>query len=306
MGNTIKDLIRKPSLLFLTFGYRNFFNWMSDDLYIKIAYKIRMGRKLDLSNPKTFNEKLQWLKLYDRSPLYTTMVDKYEVKNYVANIIGDNYIIPTLGVWKQFDDIDFDTLPEQFVLKCTHDSGGMVICKDKSLFDKKAAKCKIERCLKHNYYYGMREWPYKNVVPRIIAEKYMSDGHRGLRDYKFFNFNQDTKFMYISEGLENHKTARISFFNLEGKLMPFNRSDFKGFDSDIVLPQGFNEMKNLSDKLAKEINNTFVRTDFYLINGHPYFSEITFFPCGGMLPFSPIEWDKKLGDWLTLPQKITR
>ena len=168
---------------------RGFFKFMSDEAYLKFMYKLKMKRKLNLSDPQTFNEKLQWLKIYDRKPEYTTMVDKYEAKKYVADIIGEEYIIPTLGVWDRFEDIDFDELPDQFVLKCTHDSGGLVICRDKSKLDLKAAKKKINKSLKRNYYWIGREWPYKNVRPRIIAEKFMTDPTSDdLQDYKFFFF----------------------------------------------------------------------------------------------------------------------
>ena len=151
--------------------FASFFRFIPDELYLRIMYRLRMGKRLNLDDPQTFNEKLQWLKLHDRKPIYTTMVDKYEAKNYVASIIGDEYIIPTIGVWDNFDDINFDELPDQFVLKCTHDSGGLVICRDKSQFDKEAARKKISASLKTNFYWVGREWPYKNVKPRIIAEK---------------------------------------------------------------------------------------------------------------------------------------
>ena len=168
-----------------------------------------MGKKLNLKNPQTFNEKLQWLKLYDRKPIYTTMVDKYEVKQFVANIIGEEYIIPTLGVWNSFDDIDFDSLPDRFVLKTTHDSGGVVICSDKRKLDLDTARKKLTKSLKNNFYYQGREWPYKNVKPRIIAEKYVIDDITGeLRDYKFFCFDGDPKFMFIATERQDSRTLQ--------------------------------------------------------------------------------------------------
>ena len=171
---------------------------MSDEQFLKKEFFLAMGKPLDLDNPKTFNEKLQWLKIHNRKPEYTTMVDKYAAKQYVADKIGSQYIIPTLGVWDHFDDIDFDALPDQFVLKCTHDSGGLVICKDKSGLDKKAAKRKIEHCLRRKYYYAHREWPYKDVKPRIIAEKYMTNGtSEELNDYKLMCFNGKVKETFV-------------------------------------------------------------------------------------------------------------
>lgn len=220
MSKSIKKFIENPGLLFISLGHRGWFHWMSDETYLKIAYRVKMGKKLNLDPPVTFNEKLQWLKLNDRKPEYTTMVDKYEAKKWVAERIWGGYVIPTLGVWEHFDEIDFDKLPNQFVLKCTHDSGGLVICRDKSKVDKEAAHKKIETCLKHNFFWGQREWAYKAVKPRILAETYMEDetaktmGSNGLTDYKFFCFNGIPKLVYVSCGLEHHETAQISFLDM--------------------------------------------------------------------------------------------
>ena len=274
-----------------------------DELYLKLRYKARLGKDLNLSEPQGFNEKLQWLKLYDRNPIYTTMVDKEAVKQYVADRIGEEYIIPTLGVWEKFDDIDFDVLPNQFVLKCTHDSGGLAICRDKYSFDKQKAKFKIERSLKKNYYWSGREWPYKDVKPRIIAEQYMEDENfvAGLTDYKFFCFNNEVKMLYVSQGLEDHSTASISFYDLDGNEMPFHRKDYKPIEGKLKLPKNFKEMLDTAQKLANEVNAPFVRIDLYSIDGKTKFSEITFSPCSGMIPFEPAEWDEIIGDWLQLP-----
>lgn len=174
-------------------------NLLPDSFFLKREFRLRMGYPLNLQQPKTFNEKLQWLKLYDRNPLYTTLVDKYAVKKWVSDKIGEEYVIPTIGVWDKFDDIDFDKLPKQFVLKCTHDSGGLAICRDYSSFDIEAARKKINESLKRNFYYQSREWPYKNVRPRIIAEKYMEDSlDAELRDYKFYVFNGEPKFLLLA------------------------------------------------------------------------------------------------------------
>ena len=284
----------------------NGFHWMfSDRTFLKHLYRYSTKNRLNLKNPTSFNEKLQWLKLYNRKPEYTAMVDKYEVKRYVADKIGEEYIIPTLGVWDKFDDIDFDALPDQFVLKCTHDSGGLVICRDKTKLDKDAARRKIEASLKVNYYWRNREWPYKNVKPRIIAEQYMEDDHEtaGLTDYKFFCFNQEAKILYVSRGLENHRTAQISFYDLNGNEMPFKRSDYRSISEQKQFPNNFAEMLAKANQLAKEIACPFVRVDFYSIGEQVKFSEITFFPCSGMMPFDPEEWDATLGSWIELPTK---
>lgn len=271
-----------------------------DELYLQLKSLKVDGRFMNLKNPHSFNEKINWLKIHDRKPEYTKMVDKYEAKKYVGTIIGEQHIIPTLGVWNHFDEIDFCKLPDQFVLKCTHDSGGIVVCRDKETLDFNLTKTKLNQCLSENFYWYWREWPYKGVKPRIIAEQYMDDGHKGLRDYKFFNFNKKAKFLYVSEGLEDHKTAAISFFDFDGKKLPFGRPDYKAFDGDCDLPDNFSEMMELSDKLASTIECPFSRTDFYSINGEIYFSEITFSPCSGFMPITPPEWNDKLGEMIEL------
>lgn len=280
-----------------------YLNWLPDRAYLKMLYRIRVGKRLDLDNPKTFNEKLQWLKLYDRKPEYAAMVDKCLAKRYVAERIGEKYIIPTLAVWDRVEDIDFDVLPEQFVLKCTHDSGGLVICRDKSKLDRRQTMEKIQKWQKTNYYWSGREWPYKNVKPRIIAEKFMANPQdKGpLRDYKYYCFDGEVKFLYISEGLENHATAQISFLTTDWQFAPFERSDYKSFDQLPLKPKSFDEMLVICSALSKGF--PFLRVDLYQISDDVYFSELTFSPCGGFIPFKNPEHDAKIGQMLTLPQK---
>lgn len=299
MGNTIGNIIKKPSLLFMTFGHRGLFNWMSDEQYLRIAYKIKMGKPLELENPQTFNEKIQWLKLHDRNPIYTQWVDKYEAKKLAAKAIGEEYIIPTLGVWNHFDEIDFSKLPDQFVLKCTHDSGGLVICKDKSKLDMAAAKRKIESCLKHNFFWGQREWPYKDVKPRIIAEAYMEDDiTHELRDYKFFTFDGEVKALFIATERGSKEETKFDFFDSDGKLLPFTNGHPHAQPTP-ALPVCFEEMKKLAAGLGKGIPH--VRVDFYEVNGKVYFGEMTFAHWSGMVPFVPEEWDYTFGSWIKLP-----
>lgn len=273
-------------------------HWMSDERFLKKEYYLAMGKTLNLNTPKTFNEKLQWLKLYNREPQYTMMVDKYAVKQYVANKIGSQYIIPTLGVWNHFDEIDFDELPNQFVLKCTHDSGGIVICKDKLKLDKRAAKQKLEYYLKRKYYYVHREWPYKNVKPRIIAEKYMSnDNGEDLNDYKLMCFNGQVKATFVCSDRFSEDGLKVTFYDTNWKRMPFERH-YPASKTDIARPNTYDEMLILAEKLAFQI--PFVRVDFYEVHGRVYFGELTFFPGSGYEEFTPEEWDKKLGDWINL------
>ncbi len=297
--NGLKYIVKEPKfILYYVDKYLKI--RIRDDLYLRIVYKKIFNRELDLKNPKTFNEKLQWLKLYDRNPQYTEMVDKYQVKKYIADLIGEEYIIPTLGVYDKFDDIDFEKLPNQFVLKCTHDSGSTIVCRDKDNFDYKQTKKKINKLLKKNFFYGGREWPYKNVKPRIIVEKFMQNGEeKELKDYKFYCFSGIPKFLYVSEGLENHETARISFFDMNFNFEDFSRTDYKKMDKKPDKPVNFEKMKELAAKLSKGI--PFVRIDLYEINGQLYFSEFTFSPCSGFMLFNPEEYDEIVGNLLVLP-----
>ena len=272
---------------------------MPDRLYLKMKYKHVFHRRLDLKNPKTYNEKLQWIKLYDRKDIYTKLVDKYEVKDYVSKAVGDEYIIPTLGVWNHFDEIDFNSLPEQFVLKCTHDSGGLVIVTDKSRINMVEARKKIEKCLNNNLYYYDREWPYKNVKPRIIAEQYMEDQEtHELRDYKIFTFNGKAKILFVAtERQTENEETKFDFFDTN-----FNHLDIRNGHPNAAIPpqkpEHFDEMIYLAEQLS--VNIPTLRCDFYEVNGKVYFGELTFFHWGGFVPFDPDEWDYTLGSWIDL------
>lgn len=299
--NKIKKYLSNPSFMLLKLDELNLVR-LKDEKFLKLKYKRTFGKELNLKRPGTFNEKLQWLKLYDRKDIYTTMVDKYEAKRYVADIIGEEYVIPTLGVYNKFDEIDFETLPEQFVLKCTHDSGGLSICKNKKDFNLEDTKKKINKSLNKNFYYSAREWPYKNVKPRVIAEKFMNDTmqENELIDFKFFCFNGIPKFLYVSEGMVNHSTAKISFANMKYEKMEFYRKDYKPFEKLPPKPVNFEKMKELAQILSK--GTSFLRVDFYEINSKIYFSELTFYPNAGFIPIYPEKYDKILGNMLELPQ----
>jgi len=302
MDERIIKILKNPLRLFMTFGHRGWFKWIGDENYLKIAYRISMGKKLPLYNPQTYNEKLQWLKIYDRRPEYTMMVDKYEVKEYVAKIIGEEHIIPTLGIWNRFEEIDFDSLPDQFVLKCTHDSGGLVICKDKSKLDKKKTKNLLNGCLKNNYYWGQREWPYKDVKPRILAEKFMvEESGNELKDYKWFCFDGVPKALFIATDRNTPgEETKFDFFDMDFNHLPFTNGH-PNATIEIKKPQGFEEMKKLAEKLSVGIPH--VRVDFYDINGYIYFGELTFSHWSGMTPFVPEKWDYTFGSWIKLPKE---
>lgn len=278
---------------------KRLFIWLPDRLYLQLIYLLEMGHFLNLRDPKTFNQKLQWLKLYNRKPEYTIMVDKYEAKKYVAEIIGEEYIIPTLGVWNSFDEIDFDNLPNQFVLKCTHDSGGLVICKDKSKLDKKAIKKKIEKSLKRNFYRYGREWPYKNVPRRIIAEKYMTNGNNELEDYKVHNFNGTPKVILVCRERFKNSPLIEDFYSDKWEILDIRRPGHPNSPEPMNCPDNLEKMLMLSRELSKDI--PFLRTDFYTIENRIYFGELTFFPAAGITSFEPEKWDLIWGDWLKLP-----
>lgn len=282
--NKIIKYIKKPSNILLYLMNKNFFKWIPDEKYIKIKYKLEMDKKLNLKNPQTFNEKLQWLKLYDRKTEYTKMVDKYEAKKYVANIIGEEYIIPTLGVWDRFEDIDFTKLPNQFVLKPTHTSGNIFICKDKNKIDYRKLKREVNKWLKREYYYIHREWPYKDIKPRVIAEKYIenNDG-KSINDYKFYCFNGKADYVLVCID-RNMGRTKFFFLNREGKLMKNYTKDAIKYDCKlkINLINNLDEMFKIAENLSKNLK--FIRVDLYNANGKIYFGELTFFPDAG--------WDK--------------
>lgn len=297
ISDSLKAIIKNPSYVIVLIN-KSGIRFLNDKTYIKLFFKMRLGYEPDLEHPKTFNEKLQWLKIHDRKDIYTTMVDKYEVKKYVAETIGKEYIVPTLGVYNKFDDIDFNTLPNQFVIKCTHDSGGTIICKDKSRLNIKKAKKTITKLLKRNYYYAGREWPYKNVKPRIIVEKYMSCfGLDSAVDYKFFCFNGEPNIVLVCSDRFSNDGLKETWFDSEWNLLKITEGGHE-IDRNIKKPIKFKKMKLLAKKLAQ--NMAFVRIDFYEFDGKVYFGEITFFPASGFERFDPKKWDRIFGDMIDL------
>lgn len=265
------------------------------------VYRACMNRELDLENPVLYTEKLQWLKLYDHRPEYAVMVDKYAAKEFVTERIGAEYVIPLLGVWDRVEDIDFDSLPQRFVLKTTHDSGGIVICKDKDRLDIPAAKKKLGYFMKREYYDCNREWPYKNVPHRIIAEPYLEDNRYGeLRDYKFFTFGGEPKVLYIAQGRSGREETVADFFDMDFRHLPFT-IDHEMASVPPEKPENFELMKAFAAKLSEGTPQ--LRVDFYEVDGKVYFGEMTFFHCSGMAPFHPEAWDRTFGDWVTLPPK---
>ena len=273
----------------------------SDKLYLKVDYYLHTGKRLNLDNPVSFNEKTQWLKLHNTQPICTQMADKYAVRQLITDSIGDDYLIPLLGVWDCFDEIDFNLLPDRFVLKTTHDSGSVVICKDKSQFDKDSARRKLNKSLKKNYFWAGREYPYKNITPRIIAEMFMeNEGEDGLSDYKFFCFGGKPDILfYASDRFNNEgESAKFDYYDMNLNHLPISSRGHK--HKNLVIPhtEQFEEMKTLAAKLSTGF--PFLRVDFYLINGKVYFGELTFHHDGGVVPFVPDEWNYLLGEKIVL------
>ena len=297
-----KDIIKRwakyPSI-FISAVLVKFGKYFPDKLYLKLKYYSVFGKKLNLKNPQTFNEKLQWLKLYDRKPEYTTMVDKVEAKIWVAERIGEEYVIPTLGVWDRAEDIDFDSLPDQFVLKTNHDSGGIIICKDKSNLDKEAARKKLNSSLKRNFYEFGREWPYKSVQPKVLAERILlSDSEDGdIPDYKFMCFNGKVECCFIVTERHSDTGIKVTFLDKDWNRMPFTRH-YPAADRVLARPVNYDVMVNLAERLSA--GTKFLRVDFYEVNNKIYFGELTFFPGCGYEEFSPEEWDYRLGNLIKL------
>lgn len=274
----------------------------NDETFLKWKYYTVFHRFPNLKNPQTYNEKLQWLKLHDKRPEYTQMVDKAEAKKYVSQIIGEQYIIPTIGIYETFSDIDFNKLPNQFVIKCTHDSGGVVICKDKHSFNIDKARKKIEYGLGKINFWGTREYPYKTVKPRIIVEEYMEDesGYE-LKDYKIFCFDGKPEFLFVATDRGNKgEETKFDFFDLKWNHLPFTNGH-PNSSKTINKPENFEKMVELARQLSQGIPH--VRVDLYNISGKIYFGELTFFHWSGMTPFVPEEWDYKFGEMIHLPNK---
>ena len=284
---------------------------MSDRFFIKVRWSQVVGYKLDLKHPKKFNEKLQWLKLYDHKPEYTIMVDKYRAKQWLADKIGEQYVVPTLSIYKSVDEIDLNKLPDQFVLKCNHDSGSVIICRDKQSFDFENAKQKLNKALHSNYYWRCREWPYKHVKPVILAEPFIYNSQTdnisvgGMpqvlpSDYKFYCFEGEPKLFYITTDKGMDVPIREDFFDLQGNHLDIQDSNYLNNPMYIPnIPNNLQEMQSICRMISKNINH--LRVDFYECNGRIYVGEMTFYEAAGYCNFEPSKWNIILGDWIKLP-----
>lgn len=285
--------------LFFALSARGLLNWMPDQAYLSALWLAYFHKKIDWKNPKSFNEKIQWLKVYDRNPLYPTLVDKFAMREYIKNTVGEAYLIPLVGgPWNNFDEIDFSLLPERFVLKSTHDSGGVVICRGKDRFDQKAAREKIEKSLKRNYYWGGREWSYRDIRPRIIAEAYMENTSGDeLADYKFMMFGGEFRSVFVCSNRFADGELNVTFFDPDWNRMPFERH-YHADPHELPKPTCYDVMIRVAERLSEGL--PFVRVDLYEINGRVYCGELTLYPGSGLETFQPEEWDAKIGEWIDL------
>lgn len=290
------EYLKNPYKIWGAFAVRGWFNWMSDESYLKLLYRAILGEKLNIKSPEKFTEKLQWLKLNDRKKEYTEMVDKLEAKRWISRRIGSEYVVPNIGSWNNPNEIDFKTLPKQFVLKCTHDSGGIIVCKDKEKLDIDASMKLLEKCMKKNYYKKGREYPYKNIVPRILAEEYL-DLDKDAAEYKFFCFNGQAKILLLCTGIGHSSNRTNDYYDIEFNHLPIKGS-YVGFGKAQEIPKEYNEMIKIAEILSKDI--PFLRVDLYLIKGKIYVGELTFYTDGGFCRYEPEEWDYKLGEMLEL------
>lgn len=296
----IKEYFANPSILKLSL-LEHFGSFLPDKQYLSLMYRYKMGRKLDLLYPKRYTEKLQWLKLYDRQTKYTALVDKYAVKSYVADIIGEHHIIPTIGVWNSPQEIDWSSLPNQFVLKTTNGGGGtsVFICRDKRTFDIQKVSEKLSRSLKVNIYKRLREWPYKNVPPRIIAEKYMEDESGELRDYKFYCFNGEPRVMIVAT--DRFVEHNFNYYDMDFNPLPIHSAVGGVSKKEIKRPAHLDEMIEVSRKLAAGFAH--VRVDLYYVNQIVYFGELTLYDSSGFDNMCSDEVDLQWGSWITLPDR---
>lgn len=298
-------LMTNPRMFLAQLVLQYNFLFKNDELYLRLLFRLWVGYPLNLNNPRTFNQKLQWLKLYDRKDIYTTMVDKFLAKEYVANLIGSEYIIPSIGVWNNPDEIEWNLLPPQFVLKTNHDGGGsgIIICKDKSKFDVTKAKQKLEKSLKTDIYHELREWPYKNVRRRVFAEKYLSENDTSeLLDYKVMCFNGVAKIIQVHKGRFHNQTQDL--YDTKWHYLNYYQPDVKRSNEEIPKPLVLGKMLTLSEVLSTNI--PFLRVDWYIVDNHLYFGELTFYDASGFDEFEPQEYNYILGEWINLPQKNIR
>jgi hypothetical protein len=271
---------------------------MPDKVYLKLIYRCETGKKLHLANPINFNEKLQWLKLYDRNPDYSTYVDKYEVRNYIRNTIGEKYLIPLIHVYESVPDIQWNALPDKFVLKCTHGSGSNIICSDKSKLNIDDSIIKLNRWMRKNWYWLGREWPYKNVKPRIVCETFISESDNTPDDYKVLCFNGKARLIEVH--IDRYVNHTQDFYDTEWNKTTISQGS-KTSNFVYKKPHQFEKMIQLSEQLAYNMRH--VRIDWFMVRDKLYFGEITFYDSSGFDLFGSEEDNCLLGSWIDLKEE---
>lgn len=292
------NIWKRPKKIIIYLAELGAFNWMPDEAYLQMMYKCHMGQKLDLSNPITYNQKLQWLKLHDRRPEYRIYADKYAVREFLKQTVGEEYLIPTIGVYNNVEEIPWEELPNQFVLKCTHASGTNIICHDKNKLDIEKSKQQLKKWMNMDFFWQGREWQYKNMHPKIICEQFMVDesGYE-LKDYKFHCFNGEPKCLNVI--LNRYSGLNANFYDLEWNPLPFYQH-YAPSKAEVAKPKSFDKMVEFAKKFSQGL--PYIRVDYYEVNGHLYIGELTLHPASGWLEFAPESADELLGSWIELPR----
>ena len=295
---TAASLLGTPTRLLLPAGQNGLLNFLPDKLYLKTVFRAETGYRLNLRHPRTYNEKLQWIKLYDRRPEYILYADKYRVREYIAKAIGESYLVPLIGVYSKVEEIPWDELPDRFVLKCNHASGTNVICRDKHDLDIALTEEKLDAWLKRNAYWGAREWCYKDIEPCIICEAFIEtpDGNTP-DDYKFMCFNGVPRLIQVHH--DRYGDHTLDYYTPEWKKSDLHRIDASTSEKVVEKPEKLNEMLSIAETLSKDIY--YARIDLYYVNGSIYFGEITLYPTGGFSTFAKHEDDLLLGSYMKLP-----
>lgn len=291
---SLKEYFNNPKIILYSLNNHGWLRFMSDRANIRLFYRLEKGKRLDLKHPTTFNEKLQWLKIFDHNPNHSLMVDKIKAKTMIKHMIGEDFIVPILGVWNNASQIDFNELPDKFVLKCNHDQGSVVLVHDKKTINRAEIVKFLNRHLKINNYFKTREYPYKNIERKVFAEQYLGDN---IRDYKFYCFNGTPCFLYVGQGLTIDHSLKIDYFDMNWKPMPFYRTDYERLGM-VEKPVHFEEMIEIATILSKDV--PFVRVDLFEADNQVYFSEYSLCPASGFMPFVPDEYDAIVGSWLKL------
>lgn len=295
----MKKYILKPLQIVQGLGARGAFNWLSDEKYLALIWRLQFNKKLNLANPILFTEKLQWLKLHDRKEEYVDYVDKYKFKQYITQKLGREYVIPVIAVYNKAEEIEWDKLPNQFAIKCTHGSHSNIICTDKEKLDKKVAIRQLNKWLKRNWFWYGREWPYKKVNPKIIIEEYKDNNGEELRDYKMMCFGGKVKCTFVYSDQSNNRDDKIIIYDTNWEVINLRNKEHR-IGERIEKPKSYEKMVTIAQELSRGI--PFARVDFFEVKDKPYVGELTLYPCSGFIKLEPEHYDQIFGSWIDLPQ----